>query len=172
MSTQLDIVYKLKEALETANPEVATPFMADDFTHRALPAQLGVPQRTKDQWKTHVVAINAGLKSLKVGTYLWSGPVHVQTSSCQLQFEVLDTIDNPGSVTLHVSHAPPYCRVTLSMARCAFDDGEQDISVEIVFVFKFTQDETGAPKLLSMLEFMDSLAMVKVAERQAKGEKV
>ena len=39
MSTQLDIVYKLKEALETGNPEVATPFMADDFTHQALPTQ-------------------------------------------------------------------------------------------------------------------------------------
>jgi len=39
MSTQLDIVHKLKEALETGNPEVATPFMADDFTHQALPAQ-------------------------------------------------------------------------------------------------------------------------------------
>jgi len=39
MSAQLDIVHKLKEALETGNPEVATPFMADDFTHQALPAQ-------------------------------------------------------------------------------------------------------------------------------------
>ena len=39
MSTQLDIVYKLKEALETGNPEVAIPFMADDFTHQALPTQ-------------------------------------------------------------------------------------------------------------------------------------
>ena len=39
MSAQLDIVYKLKEALETGNPDVATPFMADDFTHQALPAQ-------------------------------------------------------------------------------------------------------------------------------------
>lgn len=39
MHTQLDIVYKLKEALETGNPEVAAPFMADDFTHQALPAQ-------------------------------------------------------------------------------------------------------------------------------------
>ena len=39
MSTQLDIVHKLKEALETGNPEVATPFMADNFTHQALPAQ-------------------------------------------------------------------------------------------------------------------------------------
>lgn len=39
MPTQLDIVYKLKEALETGNPEVAAPFMADDFAHQALPAQ-------------------------------------------------------------------------------------------------------------------------------------
>lgn len=39
MSTQLDIVYKLKEALETGNPEVAAPFMAENFTHQALPAQ-------------------------------------------------------------------------------------------------------------------------------------
>ena len=58
-----------------------------------------------------------------------------------------------------------------SVAQCAFDDGEPDIPVEIVFVFKFTKDETGAPKLLSTMEFMDSLAMVKVAERQAKGKK-
>ena len=39
MSAQLDIVYKLKEALETSKPEVAIPFMADDFTHQALPSQ-------------------------------------------------------------------------------------------------------------------------------------
>lgn len=39
MSTQLDIVHKLKESLETGNPEIAAPFMADDFTHQALPAQ-------------------------------------------------------------------------------------------------------------------------------------
>ena len=39
MSTQLDIVYKLKEALETGKPDVAIPFMADNFTHQALPAQ-------------------------------------------------------------------------------------------------------------------------------------
>ena len=43
MSTQLDIVYKLKEALETGNPEVAAPFMADDFTHQALPSQYVLP---------------------------------------------------------------------------------------------------------------------------------
>jgi len=140
MSTQLDIVYKLKEALETGNPEVATPFMADNFTHQALPAQLGAPRRTRDQWKVHVVAINSSLKSLK--------------------FEILDIIDNPGSITLH------------SVAQCAFDDGEPNIPVEIVFVFKFTQDEAGAPKLLSTMEFMDSLAMVNVAGRQAKGKKV
>ena len=97
MSAQLDIVYKLKEALETANPEVAAPFMADDFTHQALPAQyvllgalasargrigtdfepcstrLGAPRRTKDQWKAHVIAINSRLKSLKVGTCILSG---------------------------------------------------------------------------------------------------
>ena len=39
MSTQLDIVYKLKEALETGNPEVAIPFMDDNFAHQALPTQ-------------------------------------------------------------------------------------------------------------------------------------
>jgi hypothetical protein len=44
--------------------------------------------------------------------------------------------------------------------------------VEILFVFKFIQDETGAPKLISTLEFMDSLAMVNVAARQVKGKKV
>jgi hypothetical protein len=61
---------------------------------------------------------------------------------------------------------------TKTMAQCAFDDGGENIPVEIVFVFKFTEDETGAPKLISTLEFMDSLAMVKVAERQARGKKV
>ncbi|KAF9646632.1 hypothetical protein BDM02DRAFT_3118358 [Thelephora ganbajun] len=65
MSAQLDIIYKLKEALETGNPEVATPFMADDFTHQALPTQLGAPRRTRDQWKEYVVGINSRLKSLK-----------------------------------------------------------------------------------------------------------
>jgi hypothetical protein len=44
--------------------------------------------------------------------------------------------------------------------------------VEIVFIFKFTQDENGTPKLISTMEFMDSLAMVNVAERQARGKKV
>ena len=43
MSTQLEIVYKLKEALETGKPEVATPFMTDDFAHQALPAQSVCP---------------------------------------------------------------------------------------------------------------------------------
>ena len=41
--------------------------------------------------------------------------------------------------------------------------------MEIVFIFKFTQDETGAAKLVSTTEFMDSLAMVKVVERQFRG---
>jgi hypothetical protein len=39
MSTQLDIVNKFKEAVEAGNPEIVTPFMADGFTHQALPAQ-------------------------------------------------------------------------------------------------------------------------------------
>jgi len=58
-----------------------------------------------------------------------------------------------------------------TIAHCALQDEEPDIPVEIVFIFKFTKDETGAPKLVSTMEFMDSLAMVKVAERQAKGNK-
>ena len=89
MSTQLDIVDKLKEALQAGNPELATPFMADDFTHQVLPAwyvssaasalnvgigadidgsltRLGAPRRTTDQWKALVVEVNTGLKSLKV----------------------------------------------------------------------------------------------------------
>jgi len=57
------------------------------------------------------------------------------------------------------------------MAHCAFQDGEPDIPVEIVFIFKFTQNEAGASKLVSTMEFMDSLAMVRVAERQARGGK-
>jgi hypothetical protein len=44
--------------------------------------------------------------------------------------------------------------------------------MEIVFIFKFTQGETSAPKLVSTIEFMDSLAMVKVAQRQARGKQV
>jgi len=138
MSAQLDIVYKLKEAVETGKPEVATPFMAQDFTHQALPSQLGAPRRTISQWKTYVIGIHSVLKSLK--------------------FEILETIDNPGSITLQ------------AISHCAFRDEEPDIPVEIVFIFKFTQDETGAPKLASTTEFMDSLAM-KVAERQDKGKK-
>ena len=133
MSTQLDIVYKLKEALETGNPEVATPFMADDFTHQALPTQyvssvwpysssetgtdvgrfptrLGAPRRTKDQWKVHIVAINSGLKSLKslkVGTCISCGlRAHTQKLiSATPQFEIFDIIDNPGSITLQVSYS-------------------------------------------------------------------
>lgn len=59
-----------------------------------------------------------------------------------------------------------------AVAQCEFEDEEPDgIPVEIVFIFKFIQDETGAPKLASTTEFMDSLAMVKVIERQAKGKK-
>jgi hypothetical protein len=58
-----------------------------------------------------------------------------------------------------------------AVARCALDDGEPDIPVEIIFIFKFIQDETGAPKLISTTEFMDSLAMVRVGERQDKGKK-
>ena len=58
-----------------------------------------------------------------------------------------------------------------TVANCAFQDEGPDIPVEIVFILKFTQNEAGAPKLLSTTEFMDSLAMVKVAERQARGGK-
>ena len=43
--------------------------------------------------------------------------------------------------------------------------------MEIVFIFKFTQDGAGVPKLVSTAEFMDSLAVVKVVERQTRGEK-
>jgi hypothetical protein len=59
-----------------------------------------------------------------------------------------------------------------SVGQCEFDDEEPDaIPVEIVFFFKFTKDESGAPKLVSAMEFMDSLAMVKIVERQARGMK-
>ena len=128
MSTQLDIVYKLKEALETGNPEVATPFMADDFTHQALPTQyvssvwphsssetgtdvgrfptrLGAPRRTRDQWKAHVVAINSRLKSLKVGTCISCGLRVQKLISATPQFEIVDIIDNPGFITLQVSRS-------------------------------------------------------------------
>ena len=128
MSTQLDIVYKLKEALETGNPEVATPFMADDFTHQALPTQyvssvwphsssetgtdvgrfptrLGAPRRTRDQWKAHVVAINSRLKSLKVGTCISCGLRVQKLISATPQFEIVDIIDNTGFITLQVSRS-------------------------------------------------------------------
>ena len=130
MSTQLDIVYKLKEALETGNPEVATPFMADDFTHQALPTQyvssvwlytssetgtdiggfptrLGAPRRTGDRWKAHVVATSSRLKSLKVGTCISCGlRAHTQKLiSATPQFEIFDIIDNPGFITLQVSYS-------------------------------------------------------------------
>ena len=128
MSTQLDIVYKLKEALETGNPEVATPFMADDFAHQALPTQyvssvwphsssetgtdvgrfptrLGAPRRTRDQWKAHVVAINSRLKSVKVGTCISCGLRVQKLISATPQFEIVDIIDNPGSITLQVSRS-------------------------------------------------------------------
>ena len=58
-----------------------------------------------------------------------------------------------------------------STAHCALVDGEPDIPVEIVFIFKFTEDEADVPKLVSTTEFMDSLAMVKVVERQSRGKK-
>ena len=45
------------------------------------------------------------------------------------------------------------------------------IQVEIVFIFKFTRNGAGAPKLVSTREFTDSLTMVGVAARQARGEK-
>ena len=105
-----------------------------------------------------------------------------KTHSVTPQFEILDKIDNPGSITLHVSRvrARPrgalvgggiLTRISKTMAHCALQDEEPDIPVEIVFIFKFTQTEAGAPKLVSTTEFMDSLAMVKVAERQARGGK-
>ena len=130
MSTQLDIVYKLKEALESGNPEVAIPFMADDFAHQALPTQhvssvypqpssgagtdfgrsptrLGAPRRTRDQWKAHVIAINSRLKSLKVGTCISCGFRTRKLISATPQFEIVDIIDNPGSITLQVSCSWP-----------------------------------------------------------------
>ena len=45
------------------------------------------------------------------------------------------------------------------------------IQVEIVFIFKFTRNGAGAPKLVSTREFTDSLTMVGVATRQARGKK-
>ena len=43
--------------------------------------------------------------------------------------------------------------------------------VEIVFIFKFTQDGAGVPKPVSTAEFVDSLAMVKVVELHTRGKK-
>ena len=128
MSTQLDIVYRLKEALETGDPEVATPLMADDFTHQAPPTQyvssvwpysssetgtdvgrfptrLGAPRRTRDQWKAHVVAINSRLKSVKVETCILCGLRAQKPISTTPQFEIVDIIDNTGFITLQVSRS-------------------------------------------------------------------
>ena len=126
MSTQLDIVYRLKEVLETGNPEVVTPFMADDFTHQALPTQyvlsvwfyssketgtdvggfptrLGAPRCMRDQWKVHVVTINSRLKSVKVETCILCGLRAQKPILVTPQFDIIDIIDNPGSITLEVS---------------------------------------------------------------------
>ena len=75
-------------------------------------ARLGAPRRTKDQWKAHVIAINSSLKSLKVGTYTPSVSTEVESKliPAMLQFEILDTVDNPGSITLHVNFTPPLRR--------------------------------------------------------------
>jgi len=51
MSVQLDIVYKLKEALETGNPNVATPFVAVDFTRQALPARYVLSGVSAQSWE-------------------------------------------------------------------------------------------------------------------------
>ena len=40
-----------------------------------------------------------------------------------------------------------------------------------MFIFKLTQDGAGVPKLVSTTEFMDSLAMVKAVEWQARRKK-
>ena len=140
MSTQLDIVYKLKEALDTGNAEVAIPFMADDFTHQALPThyvssvypqpssgagtefgrsptRLGAPRRTRDQWKAHAVAINSRLKSLKVGTCISCGLRVQKLISATPQFETVDIIDNPGSITLQVSCSLTRYRETRRLGR-------------------------------------------------------
>jgi len=54
------------------------------------------------------------------------------------------------------------------ITHCTFRDGVSGIPVEIVFVSKVAQGETGTPKHISTTEFM---AMVQVAERQAIGKR-
>jgi len=75
-----------------------------------FPTRLGAPRRTIDQWKAHVIGINSRLKSLKVKKFAFRVGY---ARSATLQFEILDTIDNPGSITLHVSCFPVRCRDTL-----------------------------------------------------------
>ena len=96
------------------------------------------------------------------------------------QLEILNTIDNPGHITLQVSYIPTHCRcllvgkvltITSKMIACsAFCDEEPVIHVEIAFISKFTGNEAGAPKLVSTTEFMDLLAVVGVAVCQARGK--
>ena len=145
MSTQLDIVYKLKEALETANPEVAIPFMADDFTHQTPPTQyvslvyprtssetgtysgryptrLGAPRRTRDQYSMEGACrrdqLQLRLKPLRVGTCISCGFRTQKFISATPQFEILDIIDNPGSITFQVSCSPTrYRGARLSIAK-------------------------------------------------------
>jgi len=57
------------------------------------------------------------------------------------------------------------------IAHCVFQGKEPDILAEIVFVFRFTQDETGAPKVTSTVELMDSLAVVTGEGRGAPGKR-
>ena len=47
---------------------------------------------------------------------------------------------------------------------------EPDIHVEIVFTSEFTGNEVGAPKFVTVTEFIDWLAMVGVAVRRARGK--
>jgi len=51
MSVQLDIVCKLREALETGNPNVATPFVAIDCTRQALPARYVLSGVSAPSWE-------------------------------------------------------------------------------------------------------------------------
>ena len=42
MSTQREIVEKFKEALETKNLDIITPYMAEDMTYELLPSSFVV----------------------------------------------------------------------------------------------------------------------------------
>ena len=112
-----------------------------------------------------------------VGACTPSHPRALKLIPATPQFEILDTIDDPGYITLQVSYISIHCHCALvgeilmmiskTIAHYALRDEEPDIHVEIVFI-QFTENEAGALKLVSATEIIDLLAMVGVAVCRAR----